>query len=334
MEDKPTVLLHTIPGTARDNVAVARGEGPLGSTRKWGVHRGFPTQRIKVEKPIFIVGVGRSGSTIFHKMFSEHPDVVWVSGLCDRYPWKPALSRALQRMIDWPLVNRPLKRRYEPGECYQFWNYHCRGFSQPCRDLLASDVTELNRKQIPPAMAELFTHRRQRLLHKITGWPRIGFLRELFPDALFIHICRDGRAVANSLLEVDFWNGWHGPERWRWGELSAGQRAEWETHGQSFIALAGLQWKLLMEATADAAARIPAGQFMQLRYEDFVVDPVQHFREVAKFCGLQWSPRFEKTISKYKLRSANDKWRKDLTPEQQVALQALLGETLTRYGYA
>ena len=327
MEDKQPVLLSTIPGAARDNAAVA-GEAIRGATL---ARSRAPALRAKVEKPIFIVGVGRSGSTIFHKMFSEHPQVVWVSGLCDRYPSRPALSRALQRMIDWPLVNRPLKRRYEPGECYRFWNHHCQGFSQPCRDLLASDVTDLNRKRIPPAMAELFTPRRHRLLHKITGWPRIGFLRELFPDARFIHICRDGRAVANSLLEVDFWMGWCGPDRWRWGELS---EAEWDRHGNSFVALAGLQWRLLMEATADAAARIPSGQFMQLRYEDFVSDPVRHFKDVTRFCELEWSPRFEKAIGSYKLRSTNDKWRKDLTPEQQGVLQSVLGETLAKYGYA
>jgi hypothetical protein len=183
-------------------------------------------------------------------------------------------------------------------------------------------------------MAELFTPRRRRLLHKITGWPRIGFLRELFPDARFIHICRDGRAVANSLLEVDFWRGWCGPERWRWGELTGSQRAEWERHGRSFIALAGLQWKLLMDATAEAASRIPSGQFMQLRYEDFVSDPVQHFRNVAAFCGLEWLPRFEKAIAAYELRSANDKWRRDLTAEQQAVLQSVLGESLAKYGYA
>lgn len=328
MEDKQTVLLRTIPGAARDNAAAAL-ERPVAPA-----HRSLPAQKTRVDRPIFVVGVGRSGSTIFHRMFSEHPDVVWVSGLCDRFPSKPALSRALQRMIDWPLVNRPLKYHYEPGECYRFWNHHCHGFSRPCRDLLASDVTELNRSRVPPAMAELLTHRRQRLLHKITGWPRIGFLRELFPDALFIHIYRDGRAVASSLLAVDFWDGWGGPDRWRWGELSEAHRAEWECHGKSFVALAGLQWKLLMEATSEAAARIPAGQFMRLRYEDFVLDPTRHFRDVVKFCGLEWSPRFEKAIGKYKLRSTNGKWRNELTPEQQVVLQSVLAESLAKYGYA
>jgi hypothetical protein len=333
MEDKQSVLLRTTPGSPGESAAPSLGEKKSPS-RGRSVRRGPAPPDARIRRPIFIVGIGRSGSTIFHRMFSDHPNVTLVSGLCDRHPSRPALSRALQRMIDWPVLNLPLKRHYEPGECYKFWDHHCNGFAQPFRDLLASDVTELNKARIPPALAELLTPRRQRLLFKITGWPRIGFLHELFPDALFIHIFRDGRAVANSLLEVDFWHGWRGPQGWRWGELDDAQRAEWERHGRSFVALAALQWKLLMDATAQAAARIPSGQFMQLRYEDFVLDPMCHFRDVTQFCGLDWSPRFEKAIGKYKLRSTNDKWRKDLTTDQQAILQSVLGESLATYGYA
>jgi hypothetical protein len=240
----------------------------------------------------------------------------------------------LLRLTDWPLLGRVLKRRFEPVECYAFWEYHCRGFRQPCRDLLASDVTESNRRRLLETMQGLSTDRRRRLLYKITGWPRIGFLHELFPDALFIHVYRDGRAVANSLLAVDFWRGWHGPAQWRWGELTPSDRVEWERHGESFVALAGIQWKVLMDATAAAAARIPAGQFMGIRYEDFVADPVAKFKEVAKFCELDWSKRFERAISSYTLETANDKWREDLTAEQQAILQAVLAESLGRYGYS
>ena len=40
--------------------------------------------------------------------------------------------------------------------------------------------------------------RRPRLLCKITGWPRIGFLHAVFPKREFINVIRDGRAVASS----------------------------------------------------------------------------------------------------------------------------------------
>ncbi|HJU26316.1 MAG TPA: sulfotransferase [Rhodanobacteraceae bacterium] len=289
---------------------------------------------MKIDRPIFVVGVGRSGSTIFHQMLSEHPQLAWLSELCDRFPSHPGFNRALLGLVDWPLLGDVLKRRFEAVECYAFWEHHSRGFRQPCRDLLASDVTEASRRRLLTAMLRLPTGRRSRMLYKITGWPRIGFLQELFPDARFIHVCRDGRAVANSLLAVDFWRGWHGPAQWRWGELNASDQAEWERHGQSFVALAGIQWKLLMDATAEAAAHIPPGRFMEIRYEDFVADPVANFRKVATFCELDWSRRFENAIASYSLETTNDKWREDLTAGQQAILQAVLAESLARYGYA
>ena len=77
-------------------------------------------------------------------------------------------------------------------------------------------------------MKQLLVRKRNRLLIKITGWPRIGYLNEIFSDAKFIHILRDGRAVANSLINVEFWRGWQCPQNWRFGRLTEKQQKEWE----------------------------------------------------------------------------------------------------------
>lgn len=286
-----------------------------------------------VDRPIFVVGTGRSGSTIFHRVFSEHPDLAWQSPLCDLFPDRPEVNGALLRAVDLPIVGKFLKRHLRPGERYRYWDHHCPGFSQPCRDLLASDVTAAVARKAPSAVARLATPGKRRVLVKITGWPRVGYLHELFPDAKFIHVYRDGRAVANSLLEVGFWRGWQGPDGWRAGELAPSQRAEWELHGKSFVALAGIQWKLLMAAMERAASFVPHADFLHVRYEDFVANPLACFRQVAEFCGLAWSTQFEQAISGYHLKTANDKWRSDLTPEQQSILESVLSESLQRYGY-
>jgi hypothetical protein len=44
------------------------------------------------------------------------------------------------RAIDLPLIGSFIQRRFRPGEGYGFWEYYCTGFSEPCRDLLMSDV--------------------------------------------------------------------------------------------------------------------------------------------------------------------------------------------------
>ena len=286
-----------------------------------------------IEQPIFVVGAGRSGSSLFHQMFTEHPRVAWMSELCDRHPDRLGRHRALLRAVEFPVVGPLLKRHWESAECYGFWNYFYRGFSQPCRDLGADDATPQAIANMRRAVTGLVTPRRPRLLVKVTGWPRVGFLQAAFPDARFIHVYRDGRAVANSLLQVDFWRGWQGPEQWRWGPLSDDLRREWEAHDRSFVALAGIQWKILMRAAEAAKRAIPSDNFMDVRYEEFARHPVDKFREVIDFCRLDWNAGFERALSRYAVESANYKWQQDLDESQQALLLAVLGEDMRRYGY-
>ncbi|MES2403282.1 MAG: sulfotransferase [Pseudomonadota bacterium] len=286
-----------------------------------------------VEKPIFVIGAGRSGSSIFHQVFTEHPHVAWMSSLCDRDRENPVRHRALMRGIDLPLLGTFLKRRYESAECYGFWDHHFQGFSRPCRDLRADDATPRAVAALRRAAAGLVIRRRPRLLAKITGWPRLGFLHEIFPDARFVHVYRDGRAFANSLLQVDFWLGWRGPAQWRWGLLDDELQREWDANDRSFVALAGIQWKILMRAMEAAKQSIPAANLMEVRYEDFAARPVDVFRDVAAFCGLEWDGRFERALSGYRVESANYKWQDDLTPAQQRVLLAVLEADLKKYDY-
>ena len=173
-----------------------------------------------ITKPIIIVGTGRCGSTIFHRLLAKHPETMWLSGFCDRYPARPDLNRRAVTAMGNPLLRRLFGGRIQPGECYYFWDHYAYGFAEPCRDLVRTDVTARVKQQVRTAMGSMLTPARHRLLLKITGWPRLGYLNEIFEDARFIHLVRDGRAVAASLLHVDFWRGWFGPQGWRAGLLS------------------------------------------------------------------------------------------------------------------
>src|SRR3712207_7426845 len=71
-------------------------------------------------------------------------------------------------------------------------------------------------------------------------------LSEIFKDAKFIHLMRDGRAVANSLLHVYFWSGWKGPGNWGWGQLSPAQQRS-EEHTSELQSRQYLVCRLLLE---------------------------------------------------------------------------------------
>ena len=285
-----------------------------------------------VTKPIVIIGTGRCGSTVFHRLLATHPQVMWLSALCDRYPDKPALNRRAVTALGNPLLRRLMGGRLRPGECYRFWDTHAYGFSAPFRDLVRADVTPRIKKQVRAAFEPMLTPARNRLLIKITGWPRIGFLNEIFEDAKFIHIVRDGRAVASSLLHVDFWRGWLGPQGWRAGLMSPEDQAVWEEYNHSFVALAGLEWKIQMRALQAAREGLNRQALCEVKYETFCERPLETCRQVLEFVELREPPEFERQVQAASIRNS-DRWREDLTVEQQALLNSLLREELQRYGY-
>jgi hypothetical protein len=237
------------------------------------------------------------------------------------------------RLLDLPLVGSLARRKFRPAEHWEFWERHSRGFSEPCRDLRSDDVRPVEARRLTNILAEMVTPKRNRLLTKLTGWPRIGYLYEVFPEALFIRVYRDGRAVANSLMEFKYWDGWRGPGQWRGGELSPEHRAEWHRHDRSFVALAAILWKIHMDAFETAKAVVPASRFIEVRYEDFTADPEGSFGEILRFTGLDNSSKFLAAIRRTRVESKNYKWKKQLTQPQQAILEECLEEHLRRYGY-
>ena len=285
-----------------------------------------------IPKPIIIVGSGRCGSTAFHGLLATHPAVMWLSALCDRYPDNPGPNRFAVSALGNPMVRRLLGRRIRPGECYRFWDRHAYGFSSPCRDLVRGDLTARVKRQVRAALEPMLTPTRNRLLLKITGWPRLGYLREIFEDAKFIHIVRDGRAVASSLVHVDFWRGWQGPQGWRAGLLSPEDQMLWEQYNRSFVALAGLEWKIQMRAFQAAQKSIDPQSVCEIKYETFCEQPLETCRRALEFSELREPPDFEQRVRAASIRNS-DRWRQDLTASQRAVLEALLHDDLRHYGY-
>lgn len=288
---------------------------------------------MQVKEPLFIIGTGRCGTTIFHQIFSYHPEVTWLSPWCLKYPNKPERNHLAMRLLDMPLPDKFVRKVVYTGEFYPFWDYYFGGFSEPCRDLLEEDASERTKAILRKVMERLIYPKRDRLLLKITGWSRVGFLKAIFPDAKFIHIYRDGRSVVNSWLNIHWWSGWRGPENWRWGQLRAEHQAKWEKYNKSFVVLAGLEWEILMEAFEKAKQTIAPENLLEFRYEELCENPVEIFRTSVEFSNLTWLPEFESKVRSFSLRNTNDKWKKDLNAVQQKMLNEALAEALEKYGY-
>ena len=281
-----------------------------------------------LKEPIFIVGTGRCGSTVFHRMMAEHPRLAFLTSQLNRSPSKPGINSVVLEWLDSPPGDRSIHRsRVIPSEAWAFWEHYAPGFSRAFRDIRADDVTVRTKEALHRALQQVFTGTRLRLLVKLTGWTRIGFIKEVFPDAKVIHLIRDPRAVAASLLSTGWWNGWRGPERWRWGPLTPQQVNVWQLSGRSFPVLAAIQWVRIMEAYRESLRELPEparDDVLEIRYERLCTSKEGVIHDVLHFAGLERSEEHDTALRRYETENRNHKWRHDLTATQQQQLDHAL----------
>lgn len=200
-----------------------------------------------------VTGTGRSGTTLVTELLARHPATGFVSGVDDklwrlgsRGRWNGRLYRAgaprpssMRALAEATALLERGRLGVRPSEAYALLDRHVMpGFSAPCRDLLAQDLTPHVRRRLVAFVEE---RRRAQgvdvLLQHLTGWPRTGLLRAALPDLRTVNVVRDGRAVASSWLQMGWWDGRLGPDRWIYGPLPADLHEEWERSGRDFAVL-------------------------------------------------------------------------------------------------
>jgi hypothetical protein len=296
---------------------------------------------------LFIIGTGRCGSTMTHEVLARHPDTGFISNLDANLPalnlrgrWNSGLLAFTPQALTQrdsrvgPLVK--LRARFGPAEAYALLNRHVSALlSESVRDLTAGDVTPPLRSRMTDFYERRIAAQQKRVfLSKFSGWPRARFLHEIFADARFVHVMRDGRGVAESMIRRSWWRGYMGPQHWQYGPLSEEHERVWVGADRSYIVLAGLQWMMLMDAFDAARAAIPSDRWLEVRYEDLVADARARFGEILAFAGLEWTRAFDRRFAKYRfVPERRDVYRNRLTPDQLDALNEIMGEHLRAHGY-
>jgi hypothetical protein len=266
-----------------------------------------------IKQPIFVIGTGRCGSTIVFEALAQHERLGWFSNYNDWFP-RSELASWMPRIFDLPLLRRlpkGEKRQHQqgravlntllpnPSECYPKWEAMC---GRKFRDeyLVCLQATDEERRTVRRAVSRLLQlQRKERFAAKITGPPRMYFLGSIFPDACFVHVIRDARAVVNSLLKVGFWKRSGARSRPKWNNgLPEGWESEWESYGATPAALAAIQYRTIVELARSESRAIGPEKYLEVTYEEFVSDPKVLMQRIEAFAGLPYSDRVAMYVGK------------------------------------
>ena len=262
----------------------------------------------------FLVGCGRSGTTLLRAMCDSHPDltvppeshfVVPLAGSAG-HPFNPAVFLdqlyAQERFRLWELDRAEVEaafRRSPPT-----------GYAGAVRAVFGAWAA---------------TQGKIRYADKTPGYVlHIPMLARLFPESVFVHLVRDGRDVACSFLEL----GW-----------------------ADTVEVAALHWRLRVLRGRHAGLALPSHRYHELRYEDLVADPegslrrlcdvmsvpfsahmLAHERHAAEVVRTTSHPDYHRHLGEPTTGGLRD-WRRELDPDQVMRFELLAGDLLREFDY-
>jgi hypothetical protein len=260
--------------------------------------------RPTVRRPIFVLGAPRSGTTFLGSCVAALPDV--------SYHFEPRLTKALARSVyDGSLS--PSRARW------QFRAYY-------------------------GALLALAGHGGLRFAEKDPeNCFIVPFLLETFPDAVFLHVVRDGRDVAVSHAEQPWTassssgSGRRGRGGSAWGP-DARFWVEPERRGQfptvSDIRRSAWMWRRFTSAALHHLAALPPDRVLHLRYEAVVAAPSRTAERVATFLETDPTGREAlQTAFANARRSSVGRWARRLDAAALAEVEEESGDLLRELGY-
>lgn len=280
----------------------------------------------ELRRPIIIVGTHRSGTTFLGKVFRAHPDVAY---------WE------------------------EPRHVWA-WRHNFRP-----SDVLGADDAK---PKIIRHIHEAFDERREsegkeRFCEKTpSNCLRLDFIERVFPDALYVHIYRDGRAVVRStgkVLERGPDTHWMakrllGTPVWEWpsyipragrtiGRKLMGKKMTfwgprppgWNTWAKEHPGhvVRAIQWAKTIEPVIDFRERVDPSRWAEMRYEDFMANPLDLFERLREHAGLQPAEEPLAFLRERVDPTRQSRWRDDLSEQVLADVRPHLEPTLNRLGY-
>ncbi|MDQ4133851.1 MAG: sulfotransferase, partial [Actinomycetota bacterium] len=210
----------------------------------------------------FVVGVGRSGTTLLRSILNAHPDlavvnesrfVVWMADHEVRYNGtRFDTDRFLFDLLD----NRRVPSRLDG------WDISA--------ETIRSRVTEAEPLDLAEALRVVYRlyaeqHGKRRYGDKTPRFVQhVDVVAGLFPEARIVHLVRDGRDVALAVGEVDF--------------------------GAANLVHAAHRWARRVERAERAGRQLGPSRYRTVRYEDLTAAPDRVTEDLCRFFELEYRP--------------------------------------------
>lgn len=254
-------------------------------------------------KMAFIIGIARSGTSILGELLASHRHVSYVF------------------------------------EAHHVWELGGVGSGESHR-LTEEHATPRVKQEIRDWFARQGAQGRVLLEKNPRNTLRVPYVRAIFPDAKFIHIIRDGRDVACSMVP-----GCGGDD---WGHLKPPSWKRFFSENAGAVRCA-LAWT---ESMHIALQDLGAAPHLQVRYEDLVREPVEEAHRLCDYLELDMDPAMLDFTRKIQDTTAGShqaakqsmwyrenhrvrigRYRENLTAEELRIIIPLLAPTLERLGY-
>jgi Sulfotransferase family len=277
---------------------------------------------------VFIVGCPRSGTTLLQRLLDAHPGLAMINQtrwIADWYEERIGLTpdgrvtpQLLDRLYD---LNHFTKLRID---------------RRALEERLRLPSSEVHYSRFVSAVFDLYGEARDiaRVGEKAPRYvSKLAVLNSLFPESRFVHIVRDGRDVALSVVE------------WRKGAQVARGMA---TYADQPIATISAWWDWLVRLGREAGLPLGPRRYYELHYEQLVADPVTECARLCRFLELpndgamlrfhegrtKDDPKLDAKKAWRPVTSGLRDWRTQMPPGDLELFEATAGGLLDDLGYA
>ena len=269
-------------------------------------------------EPVFLLGFQRSGTTLLRLMLDAHPALA--------IPFESfVLIDFFNRCNNYDLARADERARLS-GDLVA-----AKGISAWQPSVALSDIDLDACTSYAAAVNEIFTAYARRCGKRIWGdktpsyTSELHVLNALFPRARFVHLIRDGRDVALSIV-----------------------RQSW---GPSDLLTALDKWAEVVGWVRRMGTMLPSSRYLEVRYEELVADPTRVLTEITSFLDLPFDPAmlergggprgklpeasmaFHRNLSRPVDSTLAYEWRTRLSATDQVLALKIAGPVLTELGY-